>query len=324
MLSLLEPYRPQLPMNDLVEEVNRLFHEFEAEYYDQRHPDVFERGVPLWRDMIAAARGQLARPWRVLDFGCGTGFASQQIMANLPLSEIESLTCYDLSPAMLTQCRQKVALLYPRAKFTDDLASVREHGPFDVLATNGVLHHLPDPLGTIRELGSCLTGDAFWLAGHEPSCRYYRNDDCRGVFERFKLEQSQPRPWSARIQGALSPARLRKWWDRAPSPKKRTAQAVVHRGLFGKKPPLRLVDRLVDFHVAHSLEEADAGRGFDHQVWQASLRGEWDLLWVKSFAYMGPVHEATLPPPWRAACAELAAQFPLDGANFSTVWRRCG
>lgn len=322
MLPLLEPYEPRLELNALVEEVNRLFHEFEACYYDQRHPDVFERGAPLWREMVEAIQPEPTAPWRVLDFGCGTGFASLQLLANLSAGSVHGLTCYDLSPSMLAQARLKVTPRSPTAVFTDDLGVVAAHGPYNMLATNGVLHHLPDPLGMIRELGSCLTRDAVWLAGHEPSCRFYQNPACLQHFKRFQQARTQRRPWGARLGSMISPNRLSKWWNRSPSPKKLTAKAAVHRGLFGRQPPPRLIDRLVDFHVAHSLDEANSGRGFDYLAWEESLRGEWQLRWVKTFAYMGPTYEGTLSPRWQTACRELAAEFPHDGANFSTVWRR--
>ncbi|NJK52294.1 MAG: hypothetical protein HC936_04730 [Leptolyngbyaceae cyanobacterium SU_3_3] len=38
--TVLAPYQPQLPMEELVLEVNRLYHAVEAQDYDDRHPEV--------------------------------------------------------------------------------------------------------------------------------------------------------------------------------------------------------------------------------------------------------------------------------------------
>ena len=43
----------------------------------------------------------------------------------------------------------------------------------------------------------------------------------------------------------------------------------IKQGLFGRRPTPHVIDRLVDFHVAHSAAEAAAGRGFDIDLLQA-------------------------------------------------------
>ena len=107
-----------------------------------------------------------------------------------------------------------------------------------------------------------------------------------------------------------------------PSPKKMTAQTAVERGLFKRQPSVHLILRLVDFHVPHSTEEAEQGRGFDFEQLQTQWQAMWRLEWVQTYSFMGPTAERTLPGKWRQACAELATRYPQDGANFSTVWMR--
>ena len=83
-----------------------------------------------------------------------------------------------------------------------------------------------------------------------------------------------------------------------------------------------LIDRLVDFHVAHDATEAEAGRGFDYLDLKARLEPRWRLVWFKSYSYMGPQYEPRLPQTWQRACRTLADQHPLDGANFCSAWQR--
>ena len=120
--------------------------------------------------------------WRILDFGCGTGFASEQILRHLPAEQIASLVCYDLSSAMIDRCREKIAPRFPAAQFTSDASSFESGEPFDLLLTNSLLHHLPDPQATLRQLTKRLAPGALWLAGHEPSSRYYKNPECLRLF----------------------------------------------------------------------------------------------------------------------------------------------
>src|SRR6266849_10625983 len=118
--ALVQPYGPQAPIDHLVREVNKLYHHFEAPHYDATHPEIHQQLPPFWAQMIeVAARRNV--PWRILDFGCGSGFEAQQLLAALPSSAVGALTCYDPSLDMLDRCRAGIAPSYPRARFCSDL-----------------------------------------------------------------------------------------------------------------------------------------------------------------------------------------------------------
>jgi SAM-dependent methyltransferase len=325
VLAEVEPYAPQLPARELVEQLNHIFHEFEARFYDQRHLELAEQWPAVWQEMVAALGPPPVGGWRVLDFGCGTGFAALQLLKSVPCGGIAGLTCFDLSPAMIEQCRRKVAAQFGRASFTTHWDELERRGPFDLLATNALWHHLPDPRETLRGLQRLLGPEAVWLAGHEPSCRFYRNPACVDHLRRFQAEEKTLRAsWVGRLRRAASAKAVRKLFRRAPSPKKLCAKEATRRGLFLREPPAQLIDRLVDFHVAHTTDEAAAGRGFDFYALRDQLLPEWQLMWSKTLAFMGPRFEGGLPPRWRAECKKLAQKYPDDGATFCTVWRRTG
>jgi ubiquinone/menaquinone biosynthesis C-methylase UbiE len=322
----LAPFEPKLPIDELVVEVNRLFHDFEAANYDRRHPEVLEQLPPLWQAMAQqAVRLRPQTKWRILDFGCGTGFEALQLLNALPTGSIESLTCYDLSPGMIEVCRDKVAPRFSHAQFTTSLEQLKSQGKtYNLLATNSLLHHLPDAAASLAELESLLEPTAVWLTGHEPSNRFYRNADCLAAYERFHAEQSQRRVarWSRRLQPRYLAERLQRLWRGAASPKRQTADRAFELGWFGRRPPGWLIDRLVDRHVAHSADEASAGRGLDFEVLAREFSGRWKLAWHQTYSYMGATYEGRLPRVWQAQCGELARRYPNDGANFCTLWQR--
>jgi 2-polyprenyl-3-methyl-5-hydroxy-6-metoxy-1,4-benzoquinol methylase len=317
--ALAEPYVPRKPLEDLVIELNKLYHKHESATYDDSHPEVHEQLPSLWQAMLEVVAADGTSPARVLDYGCGTGFEAEQIIRTLGADRVAAITCYDTSAAMLDKCREKISRLFPGAVYSTDLDEALEAGaPYNLLATNSLLHHLPSPASTIRALSPALAPDTRWILGHEPSCRYYRSAACLSLLEEYQQERRigkylRPRNYWAGLKRVIRPA---------DDPGLQAARDAVAMGLFERKPPSSLIGRFVDFQVAHSAAEAESGRGFDIDELQASLADSWRVCWFRSYSYMGQFYEGSLPRRWQDRCRELAAGLPRDGANFCCVWRR--
>lgn len=312
---MLAPFGPTKPIAELVVEVNRLFHAQEADHYDDDHPEIREQLPKIWRELLDLAVAKPPSAWRLLDFGCGTGFASEQVAARLGAKEIKEALCYDLSPHMLARCREHLATLLPQATFVEKLPSV---GAFSLLVTNSVLHHLPDVEGTIATLEPLLAPDAWWIQGHEPSSRFYQNAELRKMYDDY-LAQNR---WGRFLRPSRYWGALKRLFG--GDPRRYAAREAVRLGLFAREPDPDTIDRLVDFGVAHSAEEVAAGRGLDPRVLEKRLAGRWTLVAVRSYSFMGNFYEAKLPASWRERCRGLQERFPEDGANFCSVWRRVG
>ena len=319
--QILAPYGPQAPLSRLVVEVNKIYHAFEAADYDARHPEITTQLPPLWQAMCryAVARRPAAAAWRILDFGAGTGFEAEQLLRHLPPGSVAALTCYDPAPEMLARGRARIAPLFPAAVFTTNLEDVSppEEG-YNLLATNSLLHHLPDAVATVTGLLPLLAADALWLAGHEPSNRFHANRACAAAHAAYLRQY--------RWRRLLSPG---KYWYRVRllagqrrDPARLAAQEAHRQGLFGQAPPPALIGRLVDYSVAFTAAEAAAGRGLDFRALARAFAGVWDLRWVRTYAYMGLFYEGDLPQKWARVCRTLAAKYPDDGANFCAIWQR--
>jgi SAM-dependent methyltransferase len=320
LADILKPYEPQLPIDQLILEVNKLFHEFEAKDYDTIHPEIHQQLPPIWQEMIDRAIGIAAVPiWRILDFGCGTGFEAEQLIKNLPPGSIAELTCYDPSPEMLAYCQAKISPLLPTATFTCDLNSAcRDGQSYNLLVTNSLLHHLPDPISTINNLVDLLTPDAIWLAGHEPSSRFYKNAECLKVCNDFEQEDK----WKKFLSFSRYFSAIQQVIGLKTNPLSEAAVAAFDRGLFKQKPSKLVIDRIVDFHVAHSSEEADSGRGLDFEIMEQKLMDRWQLVWVKTYSFMGSHYDGKLSEKWSQLSEDISKRFPNDGANFCTAWQR--
>jgi len=320
MDKFIAPYRPTVPLDQLVEHVNRFYHAVEAAHYDERHPEIHRFLPPIWREMIhrlLATRS--SAQWSILDYGCGTGFEAEQIVRNFPTDRIARLTCYDPSPEMLAVCREKIGPLCSRAVFTsrrDDL--INGAGQFNLLSTNSLLHHMAKPWEMINDLLPLLTDDAMWLQGHEPSRRFYDNAECLELFQAY-VRMSRWRRWICPSKYFF---RLNRLLRPGADPATAASRESYRLGLFGHKPPARVMGRLVDFHVAHSAEEAGVGKGFDFHEMEKQFGTHWRLALVTTYSYMGDRPEYSLPERWKRAAAELKLKHPDDGSNFSCIWRR--
>lgn len=103
-----------------------------------------------------------ARPLRILDAGCGTGFSTLKLAQANPEAEILAL---DLSETSLRIARERLAaagLSGARIVLRQgDLQreQLEADGPFDYIHSSGVIHHLPDPEAGLRRLRACLAPD---------------------------------------------------------------------------------------------------------------------------------------------------------------------
>jgi hypothetical protein len=220
---------------------------------------------------------------------------------------------------MLEGCQSRISPLYPGASFTTSLESFYSNtNTYNLLITNSLLHHLPDALGIINELLPLLTSDVIWLAGHEPSSRFYKNTYCIQAYDAFMRERN----WKKFLELENYVSKFKQIAQIEPNPARETAKEAYQQGYFKEQPSDLAIERLVDFHVAHSYEEAMHGRGFDFEVMKEDFASSWELLWVKTYSYMGSFYDQTLPYKWRQKSHELSQKFPNDGANFSAIWQR--
>jgi SAM-dependent methyltransferase len=256
--------------------------------------------------------------WRILDFGCGTGFASEQVLTNIPADAIACLTGYDPSPEMADRARKKLTGRIAHSLFTSSWDEMESMAPYNLLVTNSVMHHLPDGFGGVNQLVNLLAPDAFWIASHEPSRRYYANAQCQQQLAEFLAE----RRWRRFLSPAGYWRRIKHITGIQRNPWQETARIAHSRGLFLRQPPVAVIDRLIDVHVPEPGTHTLGIQGFDTAEISAALAPHWQLEWQTSYNFIGSFYVGNLPLKWARVYRDLEARYPDDGANFSTIWRR--
>jgi len=325
MTEALARYGPMRPIPELVAELNKLYHEHEAAGYDRSHPEIFEQLPSLWQEMFREFERVRLRcqpspdKLRILDFGCGTGFEARQCLEHFG-NWVERIVCYDPSEPMVEQCRRTLATWRGQVEYPRSAQELRHYSGSNVLLTNSVLHHLVDPVSAIQDLEPLLSADAVWLCGHEPSKRFVDNSECYAALKAYRARDR----WRKMLSPRRCARRLLRWAGVEELPEDYAARIAFERLMFERRPPARLVSRLVDFHVVTSEKELGQPKGLDFRALQAAFSGTWDLTWHRSYSFLGPYYSGRLPAPWREMAQGLAARYPDDGANSCLVWRRSG
>ncbi len=143
--------------------------------YERLHGEIFNaiEQERLKKSLITAVKAVStgARPLKALDYGCGSG--------NLTRHLIElgmETTSADISEGFLTLIERnfsKTGLSKVLAINGKDLSNV-PNNEFDLAATYSVLHHVPDYLHIIKELGRVLKPGGVIYIDHEVNESYYK------------------------------------------------------------------------------------------------------------------------------------------------------
>jgi SAM-dependent methyltransferase len=320
--QVVEQCRPSVPLPELVRALNILYHQIEAEHYDETHSEIWKQEIPIFRELVGiASRGLKTSRISVLDYGCGTGFGCYQAVQVLHPSKINELVCVDPSQSMLARCRERLSFIVPGARYFDNDEAFRGNeewvGRFDLVVTNSALHHIWAWQDVLRRLLQLLKPEGYYLMGHEPSPRFYSNLECQRQYAAFLRERRWRRfldldSWMRFVRRHLRPQ-----VDLLDA----TASAAVQAGLTGLQLPGQTVGELVDYHVPH-MGGACSAKGLDFEEIANDRSWRLTLLDIRTYGYMRSFLTRSLPRKWRRVAEHLGKEYPLDGANFCALWKK--
>ena len=310
-----------LPPDELVRQLNVVYHQVEASIFDRSHPEIWVEEAPVFRGLVTLAGKQLPQErLSVLDFGCGTGFATYQTLSALGTNRISHLCCCDQSAAMMGQCKKRILPLFPEAEFSLSpeqlLADPSRAGRYDLVITNAVLHHILDWQSLVRKLVRLLRPGGFYLMGHEPSVRFTNNREIQEACASFLREWRWRKyflisQWVCAIRRRLPP--------RIDAPRM-TSVIAQKRGLIKRRLSPDHIRAIVDLHVPNASWE-DC-KGFDLEAIKTALSPDLSFVAAKAYGFFFALVGRDLSVKWRRKEETLAEKYPMDGATFSALWRK--
>jgi len=308
--------------------VSVAYYEVEAARHARYIHEYFHRcdGYGHFKRSLIAARHILPRPVSVLDIGCGAGYEMGVLREVFAPSEIERIVGLDPSAKMMEHARAALNG-FSCQMVLGTLADVLDQGPFHLVVTHAMVHHIPNLAWFFGGIERLLAPGGVYVMGHEPNRRFWTN-----LAQMPKLRQVHAAERRRRqLRKLFQPSRyLGKVARLLGLIECSSCEAAINRILrqrhgFTTDLTPREIHRLVDVHVPdYSPGDFCIGmEGFDWDELAATMLSGLEL---KSLVTYGYTRRSSGPEYWPPCCpdldAELAATHPLDGICFTAVWQK--
>lgn len=315
MRAYLDCYHIATDVADFVSQTSNIYHGYEAENYDERHFSIsyskkYWSKVTAFLDVHFSGRENL----QALDFGCGTGFATEQLLSAQLDRKISAIACYDLSPDMVEMCRKKFGSDARLSFFADHSGyeQLRNNGVrYDIIVCNALMHHILEPASVFGMIADLLKPGGIFVMGHEPNRHFYNNKTLHHFSQLFRFYKR-----IARKLGKKNPAAGK---DIALL----THQQMYDRGLIPVDFPVRIIPKFVDIHVplANFNPQPWGENGFDLAYVNQYLNDGFALVTQITYSHIKD-QQAYQWAFWKNVAGWLERLYPKDGADAIFVFKK--
>lgn len=144
-----------------VKEWNIIMHNIEADFYENQHPEIFNK---IEMNLVHTFFKKIGYVHYILDVGTGTGFFTK-----IAIKHSKKVIAIDISMNMLIKCRSNFS-----NENIDFILADAENLPFkenifDCVAASSVLHHIPEYKKFLSESFFVLKQGAVLYIQHEPN-----------------------------------------------------------------------------------------------------------------------------------------------------------
>lgn len=294
--------------------VNVTFHRFESEVYDEVHQDMWQSlPAEIGRLVAEAARKGYPRRdrLRALDIGCGTGLATDCLLRSAAGGRVDEVVLLDTSAQMLRRAAERARGWKARAVFAEGLLAGADPGPFDIVITSSVLHHVPDIGAFLAEVGRRQEPGGLFLHIQDP------NGDAAADPElaRRSREMAARRPpeWRERFTGKRMLGRLKRMLTGAPPGDyiSKTLRQLAADGVVREPLTVAELYRITDIHVHN-------GTGISVQRVGDALRG-YELAAARPYGFYGEM-PSQLPEDLAREERRLSESGSPAGAWIGAAW----
>lgn len=312
--------------DELIREINRVFHEVESKDYDERHPEVLRDERNNWSNLakmiFPMLRGKdRKRSIIIVDVGSGTGFVPTMLLEHLSPRDI--LICNDISEKMLNVARKKLDNLGCKAKVMYKVGDIESLDlsdyDIDLFTVNSTLHHLPNLDIFFDKVKRHLKKGGILVLAHEPNKRFANNILLSSTYEILSCKYLQPTRYWTKLRKILSRNQIFQ--------QSKSVEQIVYERLVSAKTIERgdvQVDRhgiqmLVDIHSPTASSRVDKEKGLDPFKIMKKF-DDFSPLLFQTKVFLGEIKFNNFL--LRAIYRLFQKKFPHDGLIFTLVLRR--
>lgn len=315
MQAFLDGQNISIPVEEFVSITSNIYHSHEAQQYDERHISI-DKSREHWQNVTQSLSSELRdlKRIRVLDFGCGIGFAANELVTSQLNPEISTIVCYDLSPDMIKMCENRFASdsrfeFYADHDGLDHLLNQKVN--FDIIVCNSLLHHILEPAEFFKIIARLLSPNGTFVMGHEPNKLFYNNRTLQITSKGFRLYKKVKNRISPR--GKLNSKNITRL----------TYDDLLKKSIIDKKFPQSIIPKFVDIHVPMSnyKEQPWGEMGFDVQFLNSNCDSSFSVVKQISYNHIKD-QEVYKSKFWTYISRILKRWYPFDGADSITVYRK--
>jgi ubiquinone/menaquinone biosynthesis C-methylase UbiE len=259
--------------------MNQIYHEEEAELFDERHPDVMA-ARQNWKHVFDKYfdKGSVRK---ILDVCTGTGFVPSII------SEYTSnpIICSDLTIKMLDVARVRLSLI--SEKQCEYIVCDAEKLPLgdntiDIVTIDAALHHLPTYGSFLNEASRVLSTNGLLFIMHEPN-RLFHNSRMIMKLNKFVNLYLRLRKKAIEI---MEPKRIIARAENQPTLHERVNRRLVDEKVVPQRLSKHEIQALVDIH-SPTASGTPKTKGFT--LSEIMQYGKFRLLEFQTYNFLGKI-----------------------------------
>ncbi len=288
---------------DKIKIINRVFHDWDADAYEDEHPEIYELERASWKELMNGMLLPLTKKadLRLLDIGTGNGFVLDVISPFISASQTVVFT--DISEKMIGVVTEKFKdKPYKKEFIVCEAAKVPlPNASIDIITVNSVLHHIPNYDEFLVEARRLLAPGGALIIKHEPNIRFPQNGTLRSFY--LLLNKIKGRGSHA-VASPIDPELVR---------------ALESAGIRFSEPVTKYdLQALIDIGSPAAGGGMDVERGFDPYKIVAEVFPSAKDSRISSYAYLGKYNEQKNAIT-RMLSGFFKLLFPKDGYLFDLI-----
>lgn len=317
-LPLLKKTGSTLSPEKFHERINIVFHDFEADFYDEMHHDMREslqQQIDLLVSDLFSSNQPTTKNLSLLDVGCGTGLSTQIVLNSKLGNYIESISLLDSSPKMLLKAEQKAAMWNKKYKLLNGYV-IDVNQKFDVIIICSVLHHIPQLEAFLQQIDAILNPGGILIHLQDPNGDNLSDKTYLERISEYQSEQKSVKKKKKIVD--LFPKNLRNFINRQIG--RKTYIDKINDQLIKEKTIKNRMtaDELWSVTDIHVETKNNNNKGISLQFLKNNL-SNFELIKFRSYGFYG-VLKSDLPENYKAKEETFIMQNQINGRNISCLW----